>query len=214
MHINPKYAVKLKKFNLNPKNIYVEESVKNSYLVSRFKNRFPEARFAVMQSLKSFIKTHRLGILDYNRRADNFFIVRENFDFFKAFGNYRHNVRLGTGEFTDSLAVDDITEFSPPMIEFFRNYPDTTFEFKTKSNNIKTLLLNTPAKNIIIGWSLNPQRIIEKNEFYAASLMERIKATQDCVSAGFDIAFHFDPIIYYNGWDKDYKALIELVFDR
>jgi spore photoproduct lyase len=28
------------------------------------------------------------------------------------------------------------------------------------------------------------------------------------------VGFHFDPIIYYRGWDKDYRRLVQRVFDR
>ncbi|MFH1996701.1 MAG: spore photoproduct lyase family protein [Candidatus Omnitrophota bacterium] len=134
-------------------------------------------------------------------------------DFFKAFSAYRQDIRLGTGEFTDSLALDHITEFSGQLIEFFKKHPKSTFEFKTKSDNIEKLLAARPGKNIVAAWSLNPQTVIDKNEFYTASLIERLTAAEKCVAAGSSVAFHFDPIIMYEGWEKGYRDVVDLLFD-
>jgi len=66
-------------------------------------------------------------------------------DFFDAFKNYEHDIRLGSGEFTDSLVFDNLTEYSPQIIDFFRQYPNARFEFKTKTNNIDLILKANPA---------------------------------------------------------------------
>ncbi|MFH0731923.1 MAG: hypothetical protein V2A72_03250 [Candidatus Omnitrophota bacterium] len=265
LEIDSKYKAKIEKAKLSPKNIFVEDVVRESYLVSRFKKRFPEAKVKTISSLKDYIKEKRFGIKDYNKRRDNFFIIKEKFDFlkscpctancircgyhilnlgfgciyectycylqeyvnspgiiipanlndfFKSFKQYKHNIRLGTGEFTDSLCLDDITEFSPQLVEFFKKYPQTSFELKTKSNNIKKLLSVSPGKNAVIAWSLNPQPIIDKNEFYSSSLNERLDAAAKCADAGYRIGIHFDPIFYYNGWEKDYEKVVDWLFDK
>ena len=142
-------------------------------------------------------------------------IIPANIDeFFSKFKQHKNNLRLGTGEFTDSLALDHITEFSPQLINFFRQHPQTIFEFKTKSNNIKNLLSVKSCKNVVIGFSLNPQIIINKNEFYSTSLLERLETAERCISAGFDVGFHFDPIICYTNWEKDYKQVVNMLFDK
>lgn len=135
-------------------------------------------------------------------------------DFFSAFKRYRPVKRLGTGEFTDSLALDHITEFSPLLVEFFKKYPRCAFELKTKSANIEKLISSAPAKNVVIAWSLNPQRIIDTDEFYTAPLSKRFKAARQCIDAGFTVGFHFDPIIYYKGWGKDYENVVNMLFDK
>ena len=135
--------------------------------------------------------------------------------FFKKFDSYKKpGMRIGTGEFSDSLVLDEITEYSKPMVEFFKKNKDVIFEFKTKSNKINNLLGAAGAKNIVVSWSLNPQRMIDENEFFTASLNERISSAQMCVRAGYRAGFHFDPIIYYDGWQKDYEGVIENLFDK
>lgn len=135
-------------------------------------------------------------------------------DFFKEFESYKQNIRVGSGELTDSLVFDHITEFSPRIIEFFKKHPGSEFEFKTKSNNVDLLIDSKPTSNIIVSWSVNPQSVIEKVEFYTASLEERLEAAQRCIEAGARVAFHFDPIIYFKGWEKEYEDLINTIFDR
>ena len=120
-------------------------------------------------------------------------------------------LRLGTGEFSDSLMLDDLTGYSIPLVEFFRGRDDVIFEFKTKSVNIGNLLKMEGDENIVVGWSLNPQKIIDSNEFYATSLAERIEAARRIVEAGYRVAFHFDPVFYYDGWEDDYREVIEKI---
>ncbi|MFW6134069.1 MAG: radical SAM protein [Elusimicrobiota bacterium] len=122
--------------------------------------------------------------------------------------------RMGSGEFADSLALDHITNFSSLIIDRFRKFPEVVFEFKTKSTNIKNILKSIQSENIVVSWSVNPQNIIDENEFYSASLEERINAAEKCVKAGFRVGFHFDPIFYYPTWEEDYKEVVEEIFDN
>ncbi len=122
-------------------------------------------------------------------------------------------IRIGTGEFSDSLALDDITEYSLQLIPYFRE-KKVFFEFKTKSNNIQNILKSKPSPNIIISWSLNPQTIIAGQEKGTASLNQRLNAASKAQKAGFRVGFHFDPIIYYSGWEKEYRALTEKLYQR
>jgi len=87
------------------------------------------------------------------------------------------------------------------------------FEFKTKSDNVQNLLAIAPCENVVVSWSLNPDRMISENEFRTAALRERISAAADCAKHGYSVGFHFDPIIYYNGWEEGYKEVVELLFD-
>ena len=134
-------------------------------------------------------------------------------DFFNAFKDYeRKGMRIGSGEFTDSLALDSWTGYSLELIEFFKQHPQVTFEFKTKSVEVDNLLKTKHAGNIVVSWSLNPQTVIDENEFFSSSLEERLAAAKRCVDAGYKVGFHFDPIIYFSGWQDEYGRLIESLF--
>ncbi len=122
-------------------------------------------------------------------------------------------IRIGTGELSDSLALDNITRFSETLIPFFEERKNLFLELKTKTNRIQNVLKFKGIKNTIVSWSLNPQNIIDEEEFYSASLEARLEAASQCWQHGFKTAFHFDPIVYYEGWEKDYKLVIKKLFD-
>lgn len=133
-------------------------------------------------------------------------------DFFKSFAeNPVKPGRLGSGETADSLALDHITGFAPAIVEFFRGYPETIFEFKTKSDQVDGLLSVKSAPNIVVAWSVNPQKVIDAEEFYTVSLERRLAAAVRCAAAGYRIAFHFDPVFYYPGWQDDYASVVKSI---
>ena len=121
--------------------------------------------------------------------------------------------RVGSGEFTDSLIFDDITLFSNDIVKFFKENKDISFEFKTKSTNIDNLLKLGGSSNIVISWSVNAEQMIKENEHCTPSLKERLEAAQKCVKAGYNVGFHFDPVILYKDWKAGYKKTIENIFD-
>jgi len=137
-------------------------------------------------------------------------------DFFEKFDAFakklKKPIRIGTGEFSDSLALDHITEYSTKLIPYFKR-KNVFFEFKTKSSVIGNLLTMNPPKNIIISWSLNPASIIEQEEKGTASLLERLEASRQAQKAGYTIGFHFDPIIHSSGWQPLYEQLVNTLYE-
>ena len=123
-------------------------------------------------------------------------------------------LRIGTGELTDSLELDHITEMSRILIPYFAEKDGALFELKTKSNQISYLLDLNHGGKTVIAWSLNPQCIIEKEEKNCASLSERLEAAIQCQEAGYKLAFHFDPLIYYSEWEQGYRGVIEELFEH
>jgi spore photoproduct lyase len=121
-------------------------------------------------------------------------------------------LRIGTGEFSDSLALDKETGLSRRLIEFFSKQDKHLLELKTKSAEVDHLLGLEHKGRTVFAWSVNPQKIVESDESGSVSLEERIKAAKECVRAGYPVAFHFDPVIYYSGWDRDYKQVVDLIF--
>ena len=117
-------------------------------------------------------------------------------------------VRIGTGELADSLALDHLTENSSDLISHFRGKRNAILELKTKTINIKNILKTEPAQNVVIAWSLNSERIADEEEKGAPPVEQRINAARKVSERGFWIAFHFDPIVRYPGWESDYEDVI------
>ena len=122
-----------------------------------------------------------------------------------------HRLRIGTGEITDSLSLDDLTLYSSCLLDYFKQHPNWTLEFKTKSANVKNFVHKEHCRNVIASWSLNPQYIIEKEEHGTASLNERLSAARLCRDKGFPVAFHLDPIIYHKEWKENYLDMVQKI---
>jgi len=120
--------------------------------------------------------------------------------------------RIGTGEITDSLALDPYIGFSREVVPFFAEQPNVLLELKTKSDKVEGLLGLDPKGRVVVSWSMNPQRVIDADEHLTASLEERLAAARRCQEAGYKLAFHFDPMIEYPGWEGDYRAMVERIF--
>ncbi len=121
--------------------------------------------------------------------------------------------RVGTGEFTDSLAMDEITEFSKIVAPFFATRQNATLELKTKADTIENLLDLDHQGHTSVAWSVNTPRIIASEEPKTASLDDRLRAAAQCREAGYQIGFHFDPILLYPDWEKEYHQVVERLFD-
>lgn len=120
-------------------------------------------------------------------------------------------IRIGTGELSDSLALDDLTGFSTELIKYFKKKENVIFELKTKTDNINNLLSIDGALNIVIGWSVNPQKIIDSDERGSVSLDKRIISAKECVKNNYRVAFHFDPVIIYEGCEKNYFDVVNKI---
>jgi spore photoproduct lyase len=116
--------------------------------------------------------------------------------------------RLGTGEFGDSLALDDLMGLNESLIPHFGGQKQAVLEIKSKWPYPDHLLSLGPNPQVIFAWSLNPQEIIAGEERFAASLQKRLEAAARTVAAGFRLAFHFDPLIYFPGWEEAYQRTV------
>lgn len=120
--------------------------------------------------------------------------------------------RIGTGEFTDSLLLDPITGFSKELISFFAGFPNALLELKTKTDFIHNLEGLEHGGHTVVAWSLNARDVIEREEPFAASMDERLAAARRCAEWGYGLAFHFDPMIAYEGWERGYGDVLEELF--
>ena len=119
--------------------------------------------------------------------------------------------RIGTGEHTDSLALDWLTEYSKVFVPYFKDKP-VYFELKTKSDEIENLLELNHGGRTVVAWSLNPS-CYESEESKTAPLARRLEAARRVQAAGYPVAFHFDPIFYDENWEGKYEELVHQVYD-
>ncbi|MGW8194923.1 MAG: spore photoproduct lyase family protein [Desulforhopalus sp.] len=121
--------------------------------------------------------------------------------------------RIGTGEFTDSLAIDRLTGLSRRLVPFIGGKSNAILELKTKSAVIANLEDLNHNGRTVIAWSLNSPSIMQRQEARAATLDERLDAAKRCAQWGYKLAFHFDPIIEFPGWRDEYRETIEKLYN-
>jgi spore photoproduct lyase len=123
-------------------------------------------------------------------------------------------MRVGTGEFADSLFQENNLGLSKKIAELLEPYPNVLVEFKTKSVNIQTLSEIKKPEKVVIGFSMNTPEIIRLHETETASLDARLTAIERCEAMGFYVAIHFDPIFFYDRWKEDYCTVVARIFSH
>jgi spore photoproduct lyase len=97
------------------------------------------------------------------------------------------------------------------MVPFFASLSNGILELKTKSDQIANLEGLDHGGRTIISWSMNSRRICQTEESKAATFGERLAAALQCQKWGYKVGFHFDPIVYYEGWESEYREVVSQI---
>jgi spore photoproduct lyase len=96
------------------------------------------------------------------------------------------------------------------IFEFFRTHPIAKATLATKIIPIKFLDYN-PEGKVRIRFSLMPETIRPQLEPNTPTALEKIKAINTFIEAGYDIHVNYSPVVYYEGWEADYKELFQMM---
>ena len=176
----------------------------NYYVVNLSKNCIYDCSYCFLQD---FLENNPLQVAYVNVED----LICELEEVFTQYPD--RNFRVGTGELTDSLALDTIAPYTNYLLPFFNQQSNAVLELKTKSDQITNLLNHSDPTNIIVSWSLNPQTTTELEEKGTPSLTQRLEAARACLDKGYRIGFHFDPIILIPGWEEAYQQLVDILCD-
>lgn len=98
------------------------------------------------------------------------------------------------------------------IFSFFKQHPIAKATFATKIIPIDFLNYN-PEKKVRIRFSLMPQFLSDKLEPNTPKIIDRIKAVDGFIDAGYEVHLNFSPVVYYDNWYEDYKELFQMVND-
>jgi len=115
---------------------------------------------------------------------------------------------ISTGLLSDSLLAEN--QF-PLLRRISRFIPaGSVLELRSKATDL-TALTDPEIKRdgIVVSWSLNPPEIVQAYEYGTSLLEERLNAASDAIRLGYRIAFHLDPVFYFNGWKESYERLFD-----
>lgn len=121
--------------------------------------------------------------------------------------------RVGTGQFADSLALEPLTGQARDLVSFLGDFDNVTLELKSKVVDLTWMSAAVRPDRVLPAWSVNAPDITAGQEPGAASLPERLAAARQCAEAGFRVCLHFDPVIYYPGWEQGYARTVEMIRD-
>ena len=96
------------------------------------------------------------------------------------------------------------------IFEFFRDHPIAMGSFATKYVN-PNLTTFDPEGKVRIRFSLMPQHMADIHEPNTSKIIDRIKAINAFVDAGYDVHINYSPVIVYPGWLEDYADLFDTV---
>jgi len=98
------------------------------------------------------------------------------------------------------------------IFDFFKKHPVAMGSFATKYVNEKLIEYN-PEGKIRIRFSLMPQNISDILEPNTSKIIDRIKAIDAFIDAGYDVHINFSPVLVYGDWLNDYKYLFQMIND-
>lgn len=96
------------------------------------------------------------------------------------------------------------------IFDFFKQHPVAKATFATKI--IPEIFLNyDPERKVRIRFSLMPQKLSDIYEPNTAKIIDRIKAIDGFIDAGYEVHVNFSPVIVYDNWLKDYEELFYML---
>lgn len=118
-----------------------------------------------------------------------------------------HILRFGTGELSDSLAIDRRYGLNRSLVDYFGEKKKAILELKSKWADFRHLV---PRLNpyTVISFSVSPQRFIDAEETRTSPISKRLKAARLAQDRGCFVGLHFDPVVIYDGFERDYRYLI------
>ncbi len=130
-----------------------------------------------------------------------------------AFVNSRSEFEiLNTGELCDSLMGEGLPEpFSEFIMPMFKGRKHKVL-FLTKGDNVRHFLENDWRENAVLSWTFNAESVSRRWEVGAPEPRRRLEAAEKAYEAGYEVRVRIDPIVPINGWEEDYKRLIDSTF--
>ena len=114
---------------------------------------------------------------------------------------------------TDVLAVENLFSISKKWIKFAKEYKNLVIEIRTKSVNVDSIL-DDLNENILLSFSLSPEKVADKYEIKTPNLEKRITAIKKVISKGYKPSIAIDPVIKIENYREIYDKFIDYIFTR
>ncbi len=129
--------------------------------------------------------------------------------------------RFQMGVLMDSLGLEEATHFVEFLAPHLGDdvFAKSTVKLGTKGDDIRVLIEAAArypwaTERFRPGWSINTPYAARAYEHGTASSDLRLQKARELQDAGYVIRFRVDPIVPYEGWEKDYTRLIDSIYVR
>lgn len=179
------------------------------FLKWAFKNDIP-VYFVNYEEIKNSIK---LKVKSIKLNKDSTSIINNDYELkLKQDIDYKDKIWFYSSDYSDILWMDGISWFLENFVPFFEQFENVMMEVRTKSANIKPILdLWFVPSNTEFAFSLNPQELIEKYEFWTSSLDDRIKAINILLEKGYKVGLRFLPLLPVKNYEKIYTDFVNYI---
>lgn len=123
-----------------------------------------------------------------------------------------HPIYLCVSYDTDLMAMEGITGFLHQWINTAAKHDNLKIEIRTKSANFKALEEIPCIDNVILAWTLSPEKIINEFEVKTPNLTQRLNSLCEAMGKGWKVRICFDPLLYVKDFYALYKECIETTF--
>lgn len=131
------------------------------------------------------------------------------------FSEVRRPSLLNSGELADSLVFEgNGFALSKHIIPEFMRQSRHKLLLVTKSANVGKVLRTNSQKRVIASFSINAEKVARRWERKAPTPAARIRAARKLSEAGYMVRIRLDPIVPIEGWEKEYKATIDTLFEN
>ena len=176
---------------------------KNNYYFSHLLNCPYDCKYCFLQGM--FNSANYVLFVNYEDFYSNIKKIAENNKEYSCFFS---------GYDSDSLALENVTNFLKEFIKYFEGIKKGVLEIRSKSINIKVFEKIKPLANVIPAFSLNPEHVVKEFEDKTPSLSKRLKAIIKLQNLGWSIGLRFDPLIYLKqkvGYEEFFNNVFELI---
>ena len=129
----------------------------------------------------------------------------------------KKHIRKGHGEVvtfeasssSDPVAVEHLTGSLAQLINFFAGQPKGRLRVVTKFAFVDDLLELEHAGHTRFRFSINAPYIVDSFEHLTSPLEERMEGAAKIQQAGYPTGFIIAPLMIYQGWQEEYKTMLE-----
>ena len=176
---------------------------RKNYYFSHMLNCIYDCRYCFLQGMyRSANYVLFVNYEDFQNEINN--IVEQNPD--------EKEITFFSGYDCDSLALESVTRFVREFLPFFQKHKKAVLELRTKSINVDELLNHEVIPNCVVAYSFTPENISQKLEHGVPPVAKRIQIMKKLAEKGWQVGIRLDPLIYHEGYQKNYSELIQDIF--